>query len=405
MANTSNLTLDNVACAADIYAGRILYKGPILQNAGVIRVTAGARFLQFSESTTLTGGGEMRLANGTVGTTGTPLPVTITQEPDHRLFGSGTIGVSFINNGLIEADQSFQSLRFLGQPLVNNGVIRATNGGVFERAFGGASGAGEWIADGGTIKGTSSQPDVNLIGPTRVIHGGFLGAFGLGGWSASDLTIDATSSMHVTARLALSGNYLFEQADESKITWNAGANLIMSGGSGASCSSASWATLEVGGSDDGVGGNGTGNFGMENIIVTENAAVALSDFADNGNRGGLSGTAEALYATSLTLEAGAILNLNGLHIYVGGVERDPGPFGDGLIVDEPIHRAGDMNCDGSLNGLDVAAFVVAALTPGDYPTQFPNCNLCTGDLDGDGQSATIEDIPLFVDALLIAQAL
>jgi acetyl esterase/lipase len=45
--------------------------------------------------------------------------------------------------------------------------------------------------------------------------------------------------------------------------------------------------------------------------------------------------------------------------------------------------AGDMNCDGVVNGDDVAAFVVEVLRPDQYATVFPSCNPVNGDFNGD----------------------
>jgi len=98
----------------------------------------------------------------------------------------------------------------------------------------------------------------------------------------------------------------------------------------------------------------------------------------------MSGEPEALYAETLTLSSGATLNLNGLNLYVGGVEITPGPLGGGTVVDMDLFLAGDLNCDGLIDGDDIQPFVTALLDPDAYEAQYPECSLCAGDVDGDG---------------------
>lgn len=47
-------------------------------------------------------------------------------------------------------------------------------------------------------------------------------------------------------------------------------------------------------------------------------------------------------------------------------------------------RKGDVNCDGTINGLDVQAFVLAALNPSFYSVEFPGCDLNNADVDENG---------------------
>lgn len=59
---------------------------------------------------------------------------------------------------------------------------------------------------------------------------------------------------------------------------------------------------------------------------------------------------------------------------------------------------GDMNCDGLLSVADIGPFVLALTSPGDYPTQFPDCDLNNADLNQDGE-VSVGDIGLFVALL------
>ena len=56
---------------------------------------------------------------------------------------------------------------------------------------------------------------------------------------------------------------------------------------------------------------------------------------------------------------------------------------------------GDMNCDGSLNTLDIDLFVKAVVDPGDYATIEPDCNRLNADCNGDGVVNSL-DIDVFV---------
>ncbi len=60
---------------------------------------------------------------------------------------------------------------------------------------------------------------------------------------------------------------------------------------------------------------------------------------------------------------------------------------------------GDMNCDGLVDSLDIAAFVVAVLDPTQYEQTYPTCSLATGDLNGDG-TVDLQDTEAFIQCLL-----
>ena len=60
---------------------------------------------------------------------------------------------------------------------------------------------------------------------------------------------------------------------------------------------------------------------------------------------------------------------------------------------------GDMNCDNTVNALDVGPLVLALTDPAGYQAAFPNCDLTNADLDCDGTMGGL-DIPLFVDCVL-----
>ena len=164
---------------------------------------------------------------------------------------------------------------------------------------------------------------------------------------------------------------------------------------GGGCSNLFWATLEAGGRDDGAGGGGAGNFGLRELALAANAAVALVDYRDNGNRNGPAGSAEVVYVETLTLGAGAMLNLNGLRVYVAGQPGPvaPGPYGAGSVVDQRIVRVGDVNVDGRVDFLDINAFVGVLTGAITDPVA-----ICAADCNGDGR-ADFRDINPFVALL------
>lgn len=59
----------------------------------------------------------------------------------------------------------------------------------------------------------------------------------------------------------------------------------------------------------------------------------------------------------------------------------------------------DMNCDCTLNGLDVAPFVRAVVDPGGYGTTFPGCDILYGDINGD-LMVDIGDVLSFENCIL-----
>ncbi len=63
----------------------------------------------------------------------------------------------------------------------------------------------------------------------------------------------------------------------------------------------------------------------------------------------------------------------------------------------PFH--GDMNCDGMVDGRDVAPFVLALIDPVGYGQVYPGCDIARGDMNDDGL-VDVGDLGMFLDALL-----
>lgn len=62
------------------------------------------------------------------------------------------------------------------------------------------------------------------------------------------------------------------------------------------------------------------------------------------------------------------------------------------------YRAGDLNCDGGVDGFDIEAFVLALTDPAAYLLAYPGCHIENGDVNGDG-SVNGFDVDRFVDLL------
>lgn len=59
---------------------------------------------------------------------------------------------------------------------------------------------------------------------------------------------------------------------------------------------------------------------------------------------------------------------------------------------------GDLNCDGSINGTDIDAFVLALTDPTGYGTTYPGCDIDRADCNGDGTVNGL-DVDAFVTLL------
>lgn len=73
--------------------------------------------------------------------------------------------------------------------------------------------------------------------------------------------------------------------------------------------------------------------------------------------------------------------------------------GDGIIDSCGGYLAGDLNCDGQVDGRDVPAFSRAQLSPADYAAEYPACQIAAGDLNGDG-IVDVGDSAAFVQLLV-----
>ena len=63
-----------------------------------------------------------------------------------------------------------------------------------------------------------------------------------------------------------------------------------------------------------------------------------------------------------------------------------------------VGLCGDLNCDGSINSLDIDPFVLALADEEDYHSAYPECNYHVADVNCDGSVNSL-DIDPFVELL------
>jgi cytoskeletal protein CcmA (bactofilin family) len=206
------------------------------------------------------------------------------------------LGTGFVNYGIIEGKGHIQA------PIENHGSIVVTDGILDVQSA--ITGDGK-VGVSGTLKiGQNLQAgSLSMNSPGKLLV-------------ADNVTID------------LKGNFSFGQLETSRWGWGSNTTLMLSGHGN---------VIEVGGNDFSYDLDGfSNNFNLVNLSI--NGAFAnLLDAIDNGHRGGLVGAVdEALYVDSLYIGEGAILNLNGLHLYVkdyGLVTATDDWFnGDGRVI-------------------------------------------------------------------------
>ena len=412
-------------------------------NQGLIRIS-GAHALIAQSACPLRGEGVLRLDSADARLLSAP-GALIRNELLHTLAGQGAITADLFNAGTIVADVPGQVLLLAGPGVkINDGVLKAANTGVLrittnvhDNPEGGAL-----FAKGGTIAIEAEDEDVtvdgcgpvdvepgspgvisldrahlinatrwrigddqtgpgmsstvrllrhstgDVHGPIAVNRNGVLD-IASGSVQATRLDMAAGATLLVDDQLALSGHVTLSGDDESRWLFGPDAVLMFTGGI-PGCAASDWNTLEVGGLDAGPDGSYTLNFDLSTLRVAAHASLLLVDAVDNGNRNGPLGMAEALYADALVLDAGAVLHLGGVHLYVAGMQVTPGRFGEGLIVDGSLGVPGDVSHDGLVDGADIGPFL---------DVLYSGSMDCSADLNGDGM-VNVDDAALLVLVLL-----
>ncbi|MFQ5425445.1 MAG: hypothetical protein ACE5F9_15885, partial [Phycisphaerae bacterium] len=216
--------------------------------------------------------------------------------------------------------------------------------------------------------------------------------------TAVDFVAEDGGAIIVGSAVTLSGSFANGLTDGTPAGWSwaPGSVLTFTGGQTASvqpCTLDGWTTLEVASKDNGSTGV-MNEFAFGDIELTAGAHVSLVDLAANNSPA----VVEAVYCDNLTLGAGAVLNLNRVNLYVGGVRLSPGPSGGGTITDETRVAGGgllgDVNGDGVSNIADLTGFVDVLLGIDTDPV-----HACSADMNTDG-TADGGDIQAFVSSLI-----
>lgn len=107
-------------------------------------------------------------------------------------------------------------------------------------------------------------------------------------------------------------------------------------------------------------------------------------------------------ARELTTQELSCIDAVGIYVYPGG-DALPARFDNysitGFTVVPLPPRAGDLNCDGKVNGSDVNAFILKLIDAAGYDAQFPYCDSSNGDTNASG-AVDVEDVPGLVTLLL-----
>jgi hypothetical protein len=145
---------------------------------------------------------------------------------------------------------------------------------------------------------------------------------------------------------------------------------------------------DLGQSEDGLVQGVDGNYPIGTLRIASGTTVDVVDNHDNDNDGQKS--CEAIYVTTLIVEAGATLNTNGCPIYYGEeaiIDGDVDDIDNILETEPPVE--GDINGDGVVNIQDLLALI----------DQWGVCDdpdNCTADLTGDGL-VNIQDLLSLLD--------
>ena len=235
----------------------------------------------------------------------------------------GTSSQNYVTGSTITlaAGYTIQGQGYIQAPLVNNGAVTAQGGNL--TISGGITGNGAVSVLGNATLNILSNLQVGNLNMTQF----------------TNLAVQNGQTVRI------SQDFTFAQQTPSSWNWGAGTTLLMDG-------SGTPQRLEVGGKDYGyVPAGFSNNFNLQNLDINgDGTDVYLTDWINNGQRGGRGGSAEALYVDSLYIALGDTLNLNGLHLYVEGfglVRIGTWRNGGGMITNPSVPIPGTLLLVGS----------------------------------------------------------
>lgn len=183
IASTASLTIGGSATGTLTISGNISNAGTI-SLAGSSSVNAN---LRFGSALTLTGGGHVTLTDSANNT----LSIGTLTNQDNTIAGAGTfIGMTLVNQGLIEATYSDVALTLnTGHQITNNGILEANGGKLVIGSHDLVAGTGSMLITGGgtlVLNLAQEQQAINFSGPGSLVLGGaYLGS--ISGFGASDI--------------------------------------------------------------------------------------------------------------------------------------------------------------------------------------------------------------------------
>lgn len=284
-----------------VAAGTWNFGGGITKNTGTISSTNFC--ITIPGTAYLTGGGIVNFRGGSFYSSGGGA-----LDSDNNIIGNGTFSAALINRGILTA-----TANTYGNTLTVTGAVThtGTTGDVF---------VGSGALD------TATLALQNNLG-------------------AHNFTLNQAATLNVASGKTITLNGNFNNYANNTSQWQpaAGFNLVMTGNG---------STFEVGGKDYGSVGTGfSSNFNLAILNLPATADLILEDLYNNGNQGGVHGTPEALYISSLTGSSGAVLDLNHLWCYVlqDGVPYalPDGLYNNVLVENSPVPIPGSVLLLGS----------------------------------------------------------
>ena len=111
-----------------------------------------------------------------------------------------------------------------------------------------------------------------------------------------------------------------------------------------------------------------------------------------------------VYAIPLNLTSNALATSETYYLLIGKeVEVNDPLYQSAITVAQvtlvPEVVPGDMDCNGALNELDVAPFLLAVISPTEYAAAYPECDVLIGDMNDDGVVSGL-DISLFISDMV-----
>jgi len=144
---------------------------------------------------------------------------------------------------------------------------------------------------------------------------------------------------------------------------------------------------------------GTPPFNYQWQIETAPAGSGIYTNLSNGSIGGSASIASNVDMPTLTVQINGNTALADIAFRCVVTNGCGNATSLGAALHIPAGPRGEMNCDASVNALDIAPFVLAVMNAVDYTAAYPSCDLYNGDINCDG-SVNADDVEPFVACML-----